>query len=73
MHTAPSVSSIEDNAVERIKASKLITRIVSCFALPQSYPTFAISWSFAPLLAHVGAGHKASFPLASKLAVELGF
>ena len=53
--------------------SNLITRIVSCFALPQSYPAFAISWSFAPLLAHAGAGHKASPPLASKLAVEQGF
>ena len=46
--------------------SKGMPRIVPRFALPQSYPTFAIRGAPSPLLAHVGAGHKALFPLMCK-------
>ena len=38
----------------------MITRIVSCFALPQSYPTFAYREAYAPLLCSfwgVSQGH----------------
>ena len=56
-----------------IKASKDDSRIVPRFALPQSYPPFAIRGAPAPLLAHVGTGHKVLPPPASELAAESDF
>ena len=53
--------------------SKVILRIVSRFALPQSSPIFAIRGTPAPLLAHIGGSHKVTPPSASKLAVSDDF
>ena len=53
--------------------SKGDIRIAPRFALPQSSPIFAIRGAPAPLLAHIGDGHKATPPQESKLSVGSGF
>ncbi len=49
-----------------IYLSKVDSRIVPCFALPQSARIFGFSCGFAPLHPHIGACHKVIPPLSYK-------